>query len=225
MSKRIAKQINKFKYKGEPIKITLGTLVLTCFCVLLIIIATFTQINIKHIYFPMDTFTFLEEPYTKQDLLLHFTKSYKYIPQIPIIFFIAALLGRSFGILSTLIYIILGMFFPIFALGGGINYLFEYSCGYILAFIPVVFFTGTILKGQVDIFRIIITAILGVMAIHVLGVLYMFFIATLTHAPIDFVIGWILSQSGIQILYDIFFAVLAILLGQQTKKILWIIMC
>ena len=34
MSKRISKQLNSFKYKGEPIKITLGTLLLTCLCVL-----------------------------------------------------------------------------------------------------------------------------------------------------------------------------------------------
>ena len=38
------------------------------------------------------------------------------------------------------------MFFPIFALGGGVHYLFEYGFGYILAFIPAIFFSGTLLK-------------------------------------------------------------------------------
>ena len=53
----------------------------------------------------------------------------------------------------------------------------------------------------------------------------MFFIATLRHAPMDLVTGWIISQSGVQIIYDIFFAMIAIFLGRQARKLLWIVMC
>ena len=150
MSKRIEKQIDSFKYKGEPIKITLGTLILTCLSVLFISVATFTQVTIKHPYFPLDTFSFLAQDVNDYEILHHFIKSYKYIPQIPVVFFIVALLGRKFGILSILMYIILGLFFPIFALGGGVRYLFEYGFGYILAFLPAIFFVGTLLKGKTD---------------------------------------------------------------------------
>ena len=225
MSKRVEKQINSFKYKGEPIKITFGTLILTGLCVLLIIIATFTQITLKHPYFPLNTFTFLAGNVTDAEILHHFIKSYKYIPQIPVVFFIVALLGRKFGILSILIYIILGLFFPIFALGGGISYLFEYGFGYILAFIPAIFFAGTLLKGKTDLLRIFLISLIGVLTIHILGILYMFFIATLRHAPMDLVTGWIMSQSGVQIIYDIFFAMFSIFLGRQARKLLWIVMC
>lgn len=225
MSKRVEKQINSFKYKGEPIKITFGTLILTGLCVLLIIIATFTQITLKHPYFPLNTFTFLAGNVTDTEILHHFIKSYKYIPQIPVVFFIVALLGRKFGILSILIYIILGLFFPIFALGGGISYLFEYGFGYILAFIPAIFFAGTLLKGKTDFLRVFLISLIGVLTIHILGILYMFFIATLRHAPMDLVTGWIISQSGVQIIYDIFFAMIAIFLGRQARKLLWIVMC
>ena len=225
MSKRVEKQINSFKYKGEPIKITFGTLILTGLCVLLIIIATFTQITLKHPYFPLNTFTFLAGNVTDAKILHHFIKSYKYIPQIPVVFFIVALLGRKFGILSILIYIILGLFFPIFALGGGISYLFEYGFGYILAFIPAIFFAGTLLKGKTDFLRVFLISLIGVLTIHILGILYMFFIATLRHAPMDLVTGWIMSQSGVQIIYDIFFAMIAIFLGRQARKLLWIVMC
>ena len=225
MSKRVEKQINSFKYKGEPIKITFGTLILTGLCVLLIIIATFTQITLKHPYFPLNTFTFLAGNVTDTEILHHFIKSYKYIPQIPVVFFIVALLGRKFGILSILLYIILGLFFPIFALGGGISYLFEYGFGYILAFIPAIFFAGTLLKGKTDLLRIFLISLIGVLTIHILGILYMFFIATLRHAPMDLVTGWIISQSGVQIIYDIFFAMIAIFLGRQARKLLWIVMC
>ena len=225
MSKRVEKQINSFKYKGERIKITFGTLILTGLCVLLIIIATFTQITLKHPYFPLNTFTFLAGNVTDTEILHHFIKSYKYIPQIPVVFFIVALLGRKFGILSILIYIILGLFFPIFALGGGISYLFEYGFGYILAFIPAIFFAGTLLKGKTDFLRVFLISLIGVLTIHILGILYMFFIATLRHAPMDLVTGWIMSQSGVQIIYDIFFAMIAIFLGRQARKLLWIVMC
>ena len=225
MSKRIEKQINSFKYKGEPIKITLGTLILTCLSVLFIIVATFTQITVKHPYFPFDTFAFLSGDVNDYEILHHFIKSYKYIPQIPMVFFIVALLGRKFGMSSVIMYIILGLFFPIFALGGGISYLFEYGFGYILAYLPAIFFAGTLLKGKTDFLRICLISLIGVLTIHILGILYMFFIATLRHAPMDMVLSWISSQSGVQILYDIFFGAIAIFLGRQARKLLWIVMC
>ncbi len=225
MSKRIEKQLNSFKYKGEPIKITLGTLAMTCLCVILLIVATFTQIKITHPYLPLDTFIYISEYSGGTNFWSHFIKSYDYIPQIPVLFFIVALMGRKFGILAIVSYIILGLFFPIFALGGGISYLFEYGFGYILAYLPAVFFAGTLLKGKTDYLRIPVISAAGVITIHILGILYMLFISTLRHAPIELVTSWISSQSGVQILYDIFFTIFAIILGKQARKLFWIIMC
>ena len=225
MTKRISRQLNSFKYKGEPIKITLGTLLLTAFCVLLLIVATFTQITLTHYYLPFDWLNYVSGNYSELEISQHFTKIYRYIPQIPVVFFIIALLGRKFGILAISLYIILGMFFPIFALGGGVTYLFEYGFGYILAFIPAIFFSGTLLKVKSDFFRIVLLSVLGVLAIHILGVLYMLFIATLRHASMDIVSSWIASQSSIQILYDMFFSTVAIYLGRFARKLFWIIMC
>ena len=59
MSKRISKELNSFKYKGEPIKITLGTLILTALSVLLLIIATFTQVTLTHLYLPLDWMNYI----------------------------------------------------------------------------------------------------------------------------------------------------------------------
>ena len=198
---------------------------LTIFCVLLIIIATFTQFTVYHPYFPMDTFNYLAQDSSDIDIFNHFIKRYQYIPQIPIVFFVVSLMGRRFGMLAVIIYIILGLFFPIFALGGGINYLFEYGFGYILAFLPAIFFAGTLLKGNYGLFKVTLISIVGVLTIHILGVLYMLFIATLRHAPGELITSWILSQSGIQILYDIFFTVVGIWMGKQLRKLLWIVMC
>ena len=225
MSKRVAEQINSFKYKGEPIRITLGTLVMTGLSVILIILATFTQVTLKHPYLPSDFLTYISQDLSGADILRHCIKSYDYIPQIPVIFFILALMGRKFGMLAIIGYIILGMFFPIFALGGGISYLFEYGFGYILAYLPAIFFAGTLLKGRTDYLRIPVISLVGVVTIHILGILYMLFISTLRHAPWELVTSWIMSQSGVQILYDIFFTILAIILGRQARKLFWIVMC
>jgi len=225
MSKRVEKQLNSFKYKGEPIKITFGTLVMTVLCVILIIVATFTQLTIKHPYLPLDSLSYLSQDLTDAEILHHFIKKYQYIPQIPVIFFIVSLMGRRFGMLSVIIYIILGLFFPVFALGGGISYMFEYGFGYILAFLPALFFAGTILKGKPDFLRILMVSVVGVLIIHILGLLYLFFIATVRHAPMEMITSWITSQSGVQILYDIFFTLAGIYLGKQARKLLWIVMC
>ena len=198
---------------------------MTAFCILLVIIATFTQITFSHYHIPIDAIPFLSKDPTDYEIMNHFTKTYRYIPQIPTVFFIVGLLGRKFGILAICGYIILGMFFPIFALGGGVTYLFEYGFGYILAFIPAIFFSGTLLKVKTDFLRIVLLSTLGVLAIHILGVLYMLFIATLRHAPMDLISSWIASQSGVQILYDMFFSIIAIYLGRFSRKLLWLIMC
>ena len=225
MSKRVADQINSFKYKGEPIRVTLGTLVMTILCVILLILATFTEITVHHPYIPADAMYYLGQEHTEYEIFKHFIKSYDYIPQIPMIFFIVALMGRKFGICAIVMYIVLGMFFPIFALGGGISYLFEYGFGYILAYLPAIFFAGTLLKGKTGYLRFPVIALVGVITIHVLGILYMLFISTLRHAPWELVLSWISSQSGVQMLYDVFFTIIAIILGKQLRKLLWIVMC
>ena len=66
MTKRISKQLNSFKYKGEPIKITIGTLLLTALCVLLLIIATFSQITFSHFHIPIDALPFLSQDFRGQ---------------------------------------------------------------------------------------------------------------------------------------------------------------
>lgn len=225
MTKRISRQLNSFKYKGEPIKITIGTLIITGLSVLLLIMATFTQLTLTHLYLPLDSLNYINQGYTDTEFANHFTKTYRYIPQIPMVFFIMALLGRKFGILAVCGYIILGMFFPIFALGGGVSYIFEYGFGYILAFIPAMFFSGTLLKVKTDFLRIVLLSLLGVCLIHILGTLYLLFVATLRHASMDLVASWIASQSSVQILYDIFFSIIAVYLGRFTRRLLWIVMC
>jgi len=223
MTKRIAKQLNKFRYENQPLNLNIGVLILTGICSFLIVIATFTQFDFKHFILPFDSLSYFGADFKNPHVLAHFLKHYKYIPQVPTIMFIAALLGRKFGITSVLIYILVGLFLaPVFALGGGIEYIFQYGFGYILAYIPAVFFTGSILKSGLTYRNMVQAALVGVLTIHIFGILYMLFIATLQREESALILGWIGAQSGVKILYDLLFSFIAMVLARFTKKILWV---
>ena len=130
------------KKQIEGIRLSLGSILLTLCCTFLIILATFVQLNVSHFIIPKGLFD-------GSDLAFKdFIYTYKFIPQIPIVMFVGAFLGRKFGTVSILLYILLGIcIIPVFALGGGFKYIFEYGFGYILAYIPAIFFAGSILKS------------------------------------------------------------------------------
>ena len=111
LNKRLKEELRNIKNKDTRIKFCLGTLSLMAMCIALLIISTFTQIKFSGVDTGINTYL-----------------KFEYIPQIPIVLFIAALLGESFGLLTILIYIILGLTpnYPIFGMGGGLSYIFQY---------------------------------------------------------------------------------------------------
>lgn len=223
MTKRIEKQLNKFKYQNQPLRFNLAVLSLIGICSFLIVIATFTQFDFNHFILPFDALSYIDDNFKNPSVMSHFLKHYRYIPQIPAIMFIAALLGRRFGIASVLIYILVGLFLaPVFALGGGIEYVFQYGFGYILAYIPAVFFSGSILKSGLTYRNMAQATLVGVFTIHIVGILYMLFIAALQKENSALILGWISAQSGSKILYDLLFGFLAMIAAKYTKKALWI---
>lgn len=211
-------RVKTVKPKKKGIRVGIGSLVLILFCSFLLIISTFLQLEITHLIIPSKIFS--GETLTVKDFLFTF----RYIPQIPAVLFIVGLLGRRLGITSILLYIILGLFFmPVFALGGGWKYIFEYSFGYILAYIPAAFLLGTILKNNGYTYKNTAKAtILGVLLIHLIGLSYMMCIAALKHTGWDFVGNWFLSQSGLKILYDFIFSYIAILVAKYARIVLWL---
>lgn len=223
MTKRIESQLNKFKYQNQPLRLNLGVLVLIGLCSFFIVIATFTQFDFNHFIIPFDFLSYTNSDFKNPAVISHFVKHYRYIPQIPMIMFIVVLLGRRFGLASVLLYIIVGLFFaPVFALGGGIDYVFQYGFGYIVAYIPAVFFSGSILKSGLTYRNMAQATLVGVLTIHLVGVLYMLFIATLQKENSAIILGWISAQSGAKILYDLLFGFFAMIIAKITKKILWI---
>lgn len=223
MTKRIEAQLSKFKYQNQPLRLNLAVLVLVGICSFLIVIATFTQFDFNHYIIPFDAFSYIGANFKDPTVASHFIKHYRYIPQIPAIMFIVALLGRKFGIASIVIYIAIGLFLaPVFALGGGIDYVFQYGFGYILAYIPAVFFAGSILRSGLTYLNMLQATVVGVLTIHLFGILYMLFIATLQKENFEIIRGWIVAQSGLKIIYDILFGFLAMAIAKITKKVLWV---
>lgn len=215
-TKRLKDELDAFNAENKKLKVTMGTLVVMGWCVFLIIIATFTQLDFSHYVFGS------LNPADDKFLML---KRCIYIPQIPVIFFIAALIGKRFGITAIIIYILLGLtFFPVFALGGGIGYIFEYNFGYILAYIPAIYIVAFTLKDKLNYWTAAKATFLGVLTIHIIGVFYLILMAIIHQDSFNHVANWIAMQSGMKMLYDILFGYFAILISKPIKQILWISM-
>lgn len=212
-------KVKLVKKQIEGIRPSFGGILLILCCTFLVILATFIQLDISHLIIPKSVFSGGDLSFKD------FIHTYKFIPQIPVVMFVGAFLGRKYGILSILLYILAGLIaIPIFALGGGPKYVLEYGFGYILAYIPAVFFAGSILKSGFSNKNILKAVLIGVLTIHLIGVLYMLFIASLKHEGWAFMNGWICAQSGVKIIYDMVFSFVALFIARYAKIILWFFM-
>jgi len=209
-------KVKNRKNKKKGIHLGISSVVLIVFCIFLLIIATFLQLNITHFIVPSELFQ------GKNCDIEDYLYTIKYIPQIPIVMFVGAFLGRRYGLISVILYILIGLFIlPVFALGGGWKYIFEYGFGYILAYIPAVFILGTILKKGYTNKNILKSILISVLTIHIIGISYMLILAGLKHAGWDFVSHWITAQSGLKIVYDIIFSFFAVFIAKYARVILW----
>lgn len=226
MTKRIEEQLNYFKYNGEPVQFTLGTLIFMGISVLLIIMATFTELNFKHFIIPFDLFPKWNFYFPDDGVnWAGFVKAVKYIPQVPTIFFILGILDRKYTLITILLYIILGFAgYPIFALGGGWKYIFQYGVGYILSYIPAVFFSGTILNRNYKFYNVFKAVLIGVIIINLIGSLVLLLSACLRHEDWFMIKNLLYSMTAFKFIYDIFFSIIAVYAALLVKKVIWIIL-
>ena len=212
-------RVRVIKKQIEGIRLSFGSILLMLCATFMLILSTFVQVNVSHFILPSGFFS------GENLLLSDFIHTYKLIPQIPVVMFIGAFLGRKYGITSILLYILLGLFvIPVFALGGGPRYIFEYSFGYILAYIPAVYLTGTILKSGFTYKNIGKAVFVGIFTIHIIGILYMLAVAGIRHEGLMFTTGWILAQSGVKIIYDFILSYLSVLVAKYARLVLWLYM-
>lgn len=211
--------VKKGRIKKSGLKFSISSVLLILLCAFLLVISTFVQLDITH-------FGFNSKVFSGSDLKIQdYMQTFSLIPQVPAVMFVTGLLGRKFGLASVIIYLITGLFFlPVFALGGGWQYMGEYGFGYLLAYIPAVFITGTILKDGFTYKNSIKAVMAGVLTIHLVGILYMLIVATFRHEGWAFISGWIVAQSGVKIIYDFIFSLLSVLVAKYARLVLWLYM-
>lgn len=91
----------------------------------------------------------------------------------------AMILGSKKGALSQILYVLMGLIgIPIFTQGGGIQYIFNLTFGYLIGFILGAFVIGKITENTKKItnIKILIACILGLIIIYLLGVIHMYII-------------------------------------------------
>ena len=94
MTQVSALKIRVIKKQIEGIRLTFGSLLLILCCTFMLILATFVQLDVTHFIIPKAIFS-------GADLKISdFIHTYKLIPQIPVVMFIGAFLGRKYGITS-----------------------------------------------------------------------------------------------------------------------------
>lgn len=216
MNKRIRGEFEEIVYRGEKTPFSLGTLVVVCLCLLLLIVVTFTQLNLTH-YWPVGL----------EDTIFGFgTKNYMYIPQIPVVLFIAAILGARFGSLVIILYLLIGFFiWPVFALGGGLGYIKSYFFGYILGyFFAIVFASRVLYYDKFSIKSMLYASLIGVLSIHFCGILYTAILGLFHLVNFAFIMEALSTLNGDKVIYDIVFSFIFIALSIPVKSILWLMM-
>lgn len=212
MNKRYAKLINSYVYRNQPVKMTFGSITVAALCLLILIVSTFTQLHLAHFWFI--------SPDCPKGII-----TFSYIPQIPAVLLSASLIGPVLALLVMIIYVIIGLFvWPVFALGGGWNYILNFNFGYILGFFPAVILVGKILDKQPNAIGIVKADVAGVCAIHFVGILYTIIIGIITHTSWENISSWIYHISLIRLHYDLAIGAAILFLSRYLKSFLWIAM-
>jgi biotin transport system substrate-specific component len=113
--------------------------------------------------------------------------------QIFFVIFAGLLLGAKLGALSQLIYIALGLAgLPVFANGGGIQYIFNPTFGYLIGFVAAAFVAGFISEKvkKPTFLKYLGAAFVGLILIYAIGVPYMYLM-------LKYVNGMQVSASGL----------------------------
>jgi biotin transport system substrate-specific component len=225
MLKRLLKNVRYFRFIDNFPEFKLGSILIMLLCTFLIIIATFTQLELNCLVIPQEAYIHPTDFFVNNNLMGGFFEKYYYIPQIPAVLFTSALLGPAMGIIATILYVIAGMLgFPIFASGGGINYYQEPGFGYIIGYAAGAYLTGAVLSQKVTNMSLIRATIVGVLAIHLFGIIYMSSLLLLQHNSILVIASWIWAKSGIQLPFDLIISFVAISFARPVRSVLWMAM-
>lgn len=91
----------------------------------------------------------------------------------------AMILGSKKGALAQVLYVLMGLIgIPVFTQGGGIQYIFNLTFGYLIGFIVGSFVIGKIIENvkNINIIKVLATCILGLLIICLFGAIHMYII-------------------------------------------------
>lgn len=225
MLKRVLNPLKYLKFKDNYPSFTLGTFIVMIVCSFLIVFATFSEISIMSVSLPelikINPLSVFNEGF----VLSNYFHNFHYIPQIPIVLFIGALIGPRFGLIALALYFLAGVSgLPVFAMGGGFNYFENVTFGYILGYFAGLTIVAKLLESKISSISLAIASFAGVMAIHVVGLIYLVSSQMMLHVS-PMVIGkWAMLLSVSQITYDIIISFALIALARPIRSILWIAM-
>ncbi len=132
------------------------------------------------------------------------------------------LLGPYLGLASVFVYILLGLAgLPVFATGGGIGYVLMPSFGYILGFLPAVFFAGLITKTKAPTFyRLFTGSAVALVITYFMGLVYFTLIKTFYLGEAVSLWQLLYSQVLFMLPKDILLCLFCSLLGKRLQFII-----
>jgi len=214
-----------FQRISMPPRLSLNGLLLSLLCTLLLVFIGFIPVSLPT---PLE-FDRLNQPGTLAVIQFTFL--------IPLALLIAAFLGPVMGTLSALLYLAIGLAVaPVFANGGGWAYVFQPGFGYLAALPVVGLFVGRsfykVFQKKHGLprsagsrsFRILLLAVFAVLAVHTLGLLYLFGLGLLGQVAWADMTGRILRLSVEPLPYDILSVAVFLCLVRQIRLGLWLVL-
>lgn len=224
MTKRLQNEIELFKAK-ENVKFTFGVLVCTVLAAFSLVVAAFTLIPFSHYYLPSAAIFHPFKFWGAQHSISDFTAHIAYVPQVPAIACMTVILGRKYSCIAVILYILAGLFFvPVFSLGGGVKYVFQYGFGYILGFIPMIIILSKCLNHDFRPQKVFLASLYSVLALHVFGMVYLVLLCAIRHEQFGYVQDLLHMMTYVKFFYDLFFTFVSVYVANVIRKILWLSM-
>ncbi len=131
------------------------------------------------------------------------------------------LLGAKYGALSQLLYLLLGFAgLPVFAMGGGLGYLLQPACGFVLALPLAAWCIGTFGARAGKLWQLACACAAGLFALYLIGVPYPALLAALASEPAPQILALLRTMMLLYLPADLFKIALCVLLCRRLLPLL-----
>lgn len=210
-----------FQRASYPPRISLNGLLIGMLSVLLLVVMGFVPVSLPSVLNIGSDATSYEQ-----------LSKLQYTFQIPLALFIGALLGPFMGTASVLLFLVVGLaVYPVFANGGGWQYVFQPGFGYLLGTLCMAYLLGKTFHkafqkhGNVSrSLKIFTSAFTAVLLVHVIGVVYLLGLAIGGQLAWAELPGWILRLSVETAPYDMLATAVFLCMVRQIRLALWLVL-